>query len=99
MDRSYKIRKEEMQGIRHFLVDVLEPEEEFHVARFQQMAKEAMRKIYEQGKIPILVGGTGFYIQAIVKDINLKKMMAIQLIEWKWKLWEQKKGMNISMIY
>ncbi|MDD3218447.1 MAG: tRNA (adenosine(37)-N6)-dimethylallyltransferase MiaA [Lachnospiraceae bacterium] len=70
---SAKIRKEEMQGIRHFLVDVLEPEEEFHVARFQQMAKEAMRKIYEQGKIPILVGGTGFYIQAIVKDINFEE--------------------------
>ena len=61
---SAKIRPEEMQGVKHYLVDELDPKEEFHVARFQQMAKEAMEKIYAKGKIPILVGGTGFYIQA-----------------------------------
>ena len=57
---SAKIRPEEMQGVKHYLVDVLEPEEEFHIVKFQQMAKEAMEEIYEKGKIPILVGGTGF---------------------------------------
>lgn len=67
---SAKIRPEEMQGIRHYLVDVLEPAEEFHVVRFQQMAKEAMAGIRSRGHIPILVGGTGFYIQAIVNDID-----------------------------
>ena len=70
---SAKIRPEEMQGVKHYLVDVLEPEEEFHIVKFQQMAKEAMEEIYEKGKIPILVGGTGFYIQAIVKDIDFSE--------------------------
>ena len=67
---SAKIRTEEMQGVKHYLVDVLEPDEEFHVVRFQQMAKEAMEEIYAKGKIPIIVGGTGFYIQAILNDID-----------------------------
>ncbi|MGN8885743.1 tRNA (adenosine(37)-N6)-dimethylallyltransferase MiaA [Blautia sp. HCP28S3_G10] len=67
---SAKIRPEEMQGVKHYLVDVLEPEEEFHIVKFQQMAKEAMEKIYAKGKIPILVGGTGFYIQAVTRDID-----------------------------
>ena len=64
-----KIRAEEMQGIPHYLIDVLEPDEPFHVYRFQQMAKQAMREIYEAGRIPVLVGGTGFYIQSVLYDI------------------------------
>lgn len=67
---SAKIRPEEMQGIRHYLVDVLDPREEFHVARFQQMAKEALEEIYRNGQLPIVVGGTGFYIQALLKDVD-----------------------------
>lgn len=67
---SAKIRKEEMQGVSHHLIDVLEPSEEFHVVRFQQMAKQAMEQIWAKGKIPILTGGTGFYIQAVLYDID-----------------------------
>ena len=67
---SAKIRKEEMQGVEHYLVDVLEPEEEFHIVKFQEMAKAAMEEIYAKGKVPILVGGTGFYIQAVTRDID-----------------------------
>lgn len=67
---SAKIKPEEMQGVPHYLVDVLEPSEEFHVVLFQQMAKTAMEEIRSRGHIPILVGGTGFYIQAIVNDID-----------------------------
>lgn len=67
---SAKITKEEMADIPHYLIDVLEPEEEFHVVRFQQMAKAAMADIYSRGKIPIIVGGTGFYIQALLYDID-----------------------------
>ena len=63
---SAKIRPEEMQGVPHHLIDVLEPEEAFHVVRFQQMAKEAMEGIYERGKIPIVVGGTGILYPGIV---------------------------------
>lgn len=67
---SAKITKEEMEGVPHYLVNVLEPEEEFNVVRFQQMAKEAAERIWEKGKIPLVVGGTGFYIQALLYDID-----------------------------
>lgn len=67
---SAKITKEEMEGVPHYLVDVLEPEEEFNVVRFQQMANEAAERIWEKGKIPLVVGGTGFYIQALLYDID-----------------------------
>ena len=61
-----KIRPEEMEGVKHYLVDELDPREEFHVARFQQMAKDALEEIYAKGKIPLIVGGTGFYIQSLL---------------------------------
>lgn len=67
---SAKIKQDEMEGVPHYLVDVLHPNEEFHVVRFQQMAKEALEKIYANGHIPIVVGGTGFYIQALLYDID-----------------------------
>ena len=67
---SAKITKQEMEGISHYLIDVLEPEEDFNVMVFQQMAKKAMDEIYTRGKIPIITGGTGFYIQAVLNDIS-----------------------------
>ena len=67
---SAKIRPEEMEGVPHYLVDVLEPEEDFNVVRFQQMAKAAAEEIYARGRIPIAAGGTGFYIQALLYDID-----------------------------
>ena len=66
---SAKITPQEMEGVPHYLIDVLEPQEEFNVVTFQQMAGEAMEKIYASNHIPIIVGGTGFYIQAILNDI------------------------------
>lgn len=89
---SAKIRPEEMDGIPHYLVDVLEPSEEFHIVRFQQMAKEAMEKIYVNGHIPILVGGTGFYIQAIVKDIDFTKNEENTEIRAKWEQFAKDHG-------
>lgn len=67
---SAKIRPEEMEGVSHHLIDCLNPDEDFNVVRFQEMAKEAMAHIYQRGHIPILTGGTGFYIQAITGDID-----------------------------
>lgn len=60
----------EMDGIKHYLIDELEPNEEFNVMIFQKMAKTYMNEIYAKGKIPILTGGTGFYINALVNDNN-----------------------------
>lgn len=67
---SAKIMPEEMEGVPHHLIDVLEPWEEFNVTRFQSMAKEAMAGIYSRGHVPIVTGGTGFYIQALAYDID-----------------------------
>ena len=67
---SAKIMPNEMQGIKHYLVDEFEPDEEFHVARFQSRAKECLQEIYQDKKVPIVVGGTGFYIQALLYDID-----------------------------
>jgi len=65
-----KIMPEEMEGVAHFLVDELEPNEEFNVVRFKEMADKAIEGIYSRNHIPIIVGGTGFYIQAVLYDID-----------------------------
>lgn len=70
---SAKISKEEMQGIKHYLIDELLPDEEFHVVKFKELAQTYLTEIYENGQIPILVGGTGFYIQALLRDIDFSK--------------------------
>lgn len=67
-----KITEEEKEGVPHFLIDEFEPDEEFNVTVFQQRAKKYMNEIWGRGHIPILVGGTGFYIQAVVYDIEFK---------------------------
>jgi len=67
---SAKVTREEMGGIPHYLIDVLEPDQEFNIVSFQSMAKEALNEIYSHGHIPIIAGGTGFYIQALLYDID-----------------------------
>ena len=67
---SAKIKAEEMQGIPHYLIDVLDPSVPFNVASFKEMAKEAASDIWDRGRIPIVTGGTGFYIQAFLYDID-----------------------------
>ena len=70
---SAKAAPAEMDGVPHHLIDVLEPWEEFNVTLFQKLAKEAAEQIYAKGRIPIVAGGTGFYIQAVVKDIDFSQ--------------------------
>ena len=70
---SAKITEEEMDGVPHYLVNILDPKENFNVFRFQRLAKQAMERIYENGHIPILVGGTGFYIQSVLYDIDFEE--------------------------
>lgn len=67
---SAKITKEEMCGIEHHLIDILEPHENFDVSIFQKLAKEAIEDITSRGKVPIIVGGTAFYIQALLYGID-----------------------------
>ena len=70
---SAKIMPEEMEGVKHYLIDELEPSEEFNIVVFQKKAKAALEEIYANGQIPIVAGGTGFYIQALLYDIDFKE--------------------------
>ncbi|MCI6639036.1 MAG: tRNA (adenosine(37)-N6)-dimethylallyltransferase MiaA, partial [Lachnospiraceae bacterium] len=70
---SAKILPEERQGIPHYLIDVLEPEEDFNVALFKKMALQAMNEIWKNGQVPVITGGTGFYIQAVLRDIDFSE--------------------------
>ena len=69
---SAKIMPGEMEGVTHYLIDELEPSEEFNIVVFQQKAKEALKEIYANGQIPIVAGGTGFYIQSLLYDIDFE---------------------------
>ena len=69
---SAKITASEMEGVPHHLIDILEPTEEFNVFLFQSLARQAIKEISSRGNIPIVVGGTGFYIQALLYDIDFE---------------------------
>ena len=71
---SAKITQEEMRGVPHYLIDCIDPSESWNVVRFQQKAREAVREIAESGRLPILCGGTGFYIQALLYDVDFTQM-------------------------
>lgn len=62
-----------MEGIPHYLIDVLDPQDDFNVATFQTLARRAIDEIYSHENIPIITGGTGFYIQALLYDIDFKE--------------------------
>ena len=64
---SAKIMPDEMEGVKHYLIDELDPSDEFNIVRFQQMAKDALKEIYANGQIPIVAGGTGFYTISILR--------------------------------
>ena len=70
---SAKIRPEETEGVPHHLIDILEPDQPFHIVRFKELADKAVREVLERGHIPILTGGTGFYIQAVTRDIDFSQ--------------------------
>ncbi len=81
-----KILEEEKCGIRHYLIDELYPDDEYSVSIFKDMAKKYSEEIYERGKIPILVGGTGFYINAFVYDTDFEET-AVDY-DYRQKLWK-----------
>ncbi len=89
---SAKVRPEEREGVPHYLVDVLDPKEEFHVVRFQEMAKEALAEIYAAGQIPILTGGTGFYIQALLYDIDFTEQEEDPALRARYEAIAREKG-------
>ncbi len=74
-----KIKKEEMKGVPHYLLDVASPKRRFTVAQFQKLAKKEIEKIFKKGKIPILCGGTGFYLWVLTHQVSIPKVKP----DWK----------------
>src|SRR5574344_987400 len=71
-----KPTKKEMMGIRHYLIDVVEPEIDYSVANFCDDAKTAIKEIEKKGKKPIIVGGTGLYFRILLEDFELPRIKA-----------------------
>lgn len=89
-----KINKEQMSGVEHYLIDILDPQEEFNVVNFKTYAKAAIKDIYNKGKVPIIVGGTGFYIQALLYDIDFKESKEDPIYRQKLEVLAEEKGNN-----
>ena len=89
---SAKITPEEMQGVPHALIDVYEPDEPFHVVQFQHDAKAAMEQLWDKGKLPLIVGGTGFYIQALLYDVDFSEEDADLKLRQKYAQLAQSEG-------
>lgn len=73
-----KVKKEEMQGIPHHMIDIKDPDETFSVAEFQEKARCLISSINNKGKIALLVGGTGLYVQAVTHDYQFSKISSDQ---------------------
>lgn len=87
-----KLKKENMCGVPHYLINVLEPGEDFNVAIFQSMAKQSIAEIYKNKHIPILTGGTGFYIQAVLYDIDFEEHGEDHAVRRDLEILAKKKG-------
>ena len=72
---SAKTTKEEMQGIKHYLIDEVLPTEKFSVARYKKEAEKAIEEILKKGKTPIVVGGTGLYVNSLIYGIEYHENM------------------------
>ncbi len=92
-----KPSKQEMQGIKHHLIDVVSPEEEFTVADFADKAAEVMRNLFEQGKIPVVAGGTGLYFRILLENYDMPKVAPDK--ELRKKLHNIEKEQGVQALY
>lgn len=92
-----KPSKQEMQGIKHHLIDVVSPEEEFTVANFADKAAEVMRNLFEQGKIPVVAGGTGLYFRILLENYDMPKVAPDK--ELRKKLHNIEKEQGVQALY
>lgn len=88
-----KISKEEMKGIPHYLLDVADPKRKFSVAQYKKLALSAINKILKKGKIPIICGGTGFYIQTVIDGITIPE------VKPDWKLRRKLEKKSVENLY
>jgi len=91
---SAKIKSEEMQGIKHMLIDELYPDEDFNIYEFKKRSEAYINQIYEDGKIPIIVGGTAFYIQALIYDVDFSEEDKSNSIRDKYNALADKHGVE-----
>ena len=92
-----KVTEDEMQGIKHYLIDFVSPEERYSVADYKKDAKKAIEEIIKKGKVPIVVGGTGLYIDSLIYEIDYQNIEFDQ--EYRKKLEEQVKLEGLEKLY
>lgn len=92
-----KPTKEEMQGIPHHMIDIIEPNEDFNVAKYKNMAEEKIEEILAKGKQPIIVGGTGLYVDTLVKGIEFFDIE--NDFEYREKLENEVKEKGVDWLY
>lgn len=88
---------EEMQGIKHYLLDFVPPEERYSVAQYKIDAKKAIKEILEKGKVPIIVGGTGLYVDSLIYEIEYNDIKLDE--EYRKKLEEIVKKQGLEVLY
>lgn len=94
---SAKVTKDEMQGIKHYLIDYVFPSERYSVANYKQDAKVAIEKIIAKGKIPVVVGGTGLYIDSLIYEIEYKDIKINE--EYRKKLEKIRDEQGLEVLY
>ncbi|MGG1398987.1 tRNA (adenosine(37)-N6)-dimethylallyltransferase MiaA [Bacillus salipaludis] len=92
-----KIKPEEMEGIPHHLIDIREPDESFSVAEFQQLVRAKISEIAKKGKLPIIVGGTGLYIQSVIYDYQFSDAAADE--GFRLQLEERAKNEGVEVLH
>lgn len=94
-----KVSNKDMKGIPHYLIDILYPNQDFSVSVFKDMAKECIYDITSRNKIPILVGGTGFYINALIYDVNFTKSSYEEEASYRSTLYNLAENKGLDYIY
>jgi tRNA dimethylallyltransferase len=89
----------EQNGIVHHLIDVVDPDEEYSVARFQEQAKSIIEELNSRKRLPLLVGGTGLYYQALVDDYTFYPLESHQKIRRQWNNIIREKGLGYAYNY
>lgn len=89
-----KPTKEEMQGVKHYMIDIVSPDERFSVAEYKKQALEAIREIIKRNKVPIIVGGTGLYVDSLIYEIDYPEIDFDEKYREELEKRVQEKGLN-----
>ncbi len=89
-----KPTKEEMQGIKHYMIDIISPDERYSVADYKKQAKEAIKEILSKGKVPIVVGGTGLYVDSLIYEIDYPEIEFDEKYRKELEQEVEEKGLN-----